>query len=221
MEIQPTLELLGKEFQQYDIERFKNGDQCLDVLITGIGGPALAYHLTRRLAGRKYQGVLQAGIAGSFRENYIPGETLAVKRDCFADLGAEDGTGWYSSFELGWQDPGQAPFLRGFLENPLSGAASRLTLPWGKGISLNTVTGNPKTRDDLIRRFDPDLESMEGAAFHYICLHEQIPFLQLRSISNRVGVRDHRQWNRKDALENLNDHLQSLAVPLLEKGLWI
>ena len=37
---------------------------------------------------------------------------------------------------------------------------------------------------------------MEGAALHYACIMEHIPFIQLRAVSNFVGERD------KNKLEN-------------------
>ena len=56
-------------------------------------------------------------------------------------------------------------------------------------------------------KFSADIETMEGAAFHYVCLHQQINFLQLRSISNIVGERDKTKWKTKEAINNLNDEL--------------
>ena len=51
---------------------------------------------------------------------------------------------------------------------------------------------------------------MEGAALHYVCLHEKIPFLQLRTVSNYVGERNKTKWNIADAFENLNLELVTL-----------
>ncbi len=48
---------------------------------------------------------------------------------------------------------------------------------------------------------------MEGAALHYVCLQEQIPFVQIRSVSNYVGERDKTKWKMKEAIENLNTEL--------------
>ena len=56
---------------------------------------------------------------------------------------------------------------------------------------------------------------MEGAAFHYVCLQENIPFVQLRAISNFVGERDKSKWLMKEAIENLNRETIALVHPLL------
>ena len=48
---------------------------------------------------------------------------------------------------------------------------------------------------------------MEGAAFHYVCLKEHVPFAQVRAISNFVTPRDKSQWQMKKAITNLNKWL--------------
>jgi futalosine hydrolase len=51
---------------------------------------------------------------------------------------------------------------------------------------------------------------MEGAALHYVCLQQEINFLQLRSISNIVGERDKQKWEMKEAIANLNMELKKI-----------
>ena len=60
-------------------------------------------------------------------------------------------------------------------------------------------------------KFGADIESMEGAAFHYVCLQQKIKFLQLRSISNVAGERDKTKWMMKEAINNLNIELKNLV----------
>jgi futalosine hydrolase len=75
------------------------------------------------------------------------------------------------------------------------------------------VTDNPDQIKQLVDHFKPDIESMEGAAFHYVCLSLGVPFLQIRSISNRVGERDKRKWEMKTAIANLNRALELISLP--------
>jgi len=58
-----------------------------------------------------------------------------------------------------------------------------------------------------VDKYNPAVESMEGAAFHYACLLEKIPFFQLRSISNYVEVRDKSKWKIPLAIQQLNENL--------------
>jgi len=48
---------------------------------------------------------------------------------------------------------------------------------------------------------------MEGAAFLFVCEHEQIPCIQLRAVSNFVEKRNKEAWNIPLAIENLNQQL--------------
>jgi futalosine hydrolase len=49
---------------------------------------------------------------------------------------------------------------------------------------------------------------MEGAAFHFVCLREEIPFMQIRVVSNYVEPRNKNSWNIPLAIANLNDFLR-------------
>ena len=55
---------------------------------------------------------------------------------------------------------------------------------------------------------------MEGAALHYVCLHQNIPFIQLRAISNYVGERDKTKWKIDLAISNLHNELIKLLKQL-------
>jgi futalosine hydrolase len=74
-------------------------------------------------------------------------------------------------------------------------------------VSVNQITTNKQMIGLYQQKFNASVESMEGAALHYTCLQEKIPFLQIRSVSNYVGERDKKKWNMKDAIINLNNEL--------------
>ena len=80
-------------------------------------------------------------------------------------------------------------------------------MPPAKGITVNKITDDAFQNKMIREKFSPAVESMEGAAFHYVCLLERINFLQLRAISNRVGERDKSKWKLKESIENLNKEL--------------
>jgi futalosine hydrolase len=81
-----------------------------------------------------------------------------------------------------------------------------------KGITTNEITASKQKIKRYQDTFDPVVESLEGAALHYVCLMEKIQFLQIRSISNYIGERNKKNWNMKDSIGNLNKEL----IPLLE-----
>jgi futalosine hydrolase len=62
----------------------------------------------------------------------------------------------------------------------------------------------------LAEKFNPQLESMEGAAVLYVCGREDIPAIQIRAISNYVGVRDRFSWKTEEAITALTKVISGL-----------
>jgi futalosine hydrolase len=48
---------------------------------------------------------------------------------------------------------------------------------------------------------------MEGAALHYMGRDLNIPFIQIRAVSNYVGERNKAKWKMNEAIYNLNETL--------------
>jgi futalosine hydrolase len=83
-----------------------------------------------------------------------------------------------------------------------------------RGVSVNEITTSKQKIKLYSEIFNPVVESMEGAALHYVCLMEKIPFLQIRSVSNYIGDRNKKNWNLKESIINLNNELTSLLYKL-------
>lgn len=192
-----------------------------DVLITGIGAVATAYRLAKTLGdkqrspGDPYDLVVNAGIAGSFSRDLSLGTVVQVVNDRFADLGAEDGETFLDLFQLGLADPGEAPFRDGKLCNSRQVGG----LPEAEGITVNTAHGEEthihRTASRFVRTVErPVVESMEGAAFFYVCMSEGISCLQVRAVSNYVERRNRGSWNIPLAVENLNEALSRILPEL-------
>jgi futalosine hydrolase len=94
------------------------------------------------------------------------------------------------------------PFKKGMLENEFK---MQLSLKEAKGITVNCLTDEMEQIGILQKKYQADIESMEGAALHFVCLQEKIPFLQIRGISNFVGERDKSKWQLKSAIESSNN----------------
>lgn len=194
---------------------FNCSGHMVRICITGVGMVATTYQLTKLLADDHYDLAIQAGIAGSFDRNYPLGEVVRVHTDRFADIGAEDGDNYLSAFEMGLIDPKEAPFKTQLLENPLSDQAYLPELPPVSAITVNTVSGNETTVQQRAERYNSTLESMEGAAFHYVCLLDKQPFIQIRAISNYVERRNRDNWQIGPAIGNLNGFLISYLDKLM------
>ena len=200
-----------------EIAPFLKKQPAADFLITGVGCPAAIYHLTKRLQQIDYDLVIQAGIAGSFAESLNAGAVVLVSRDNFADVGISEKNEFHTIFEKGLANENSFPFTEGWLRNDAV-MMDQFQLQKVTAITVNTVTDSEMQISQHVSKFNPEIETMEGAALHYICLNETIPFIQLRSISNYVGERDKGKWKMKEAIGNLNEELLRIVDKLTGKA---
>lgn len=198
-EIQPAIDYLEKN-------DFTLQSQEAEVLITGVGAVATTWFLTHTINNHRPDLIIQAGIAGSFRE-YEPGKTLAIAEDGFGDMGVWENDCFNTIFDLKLAHDNQPPYTNRSLINPNQKLLQLSGLEQVKAITVNEITTDAKRIEWYKQNLSPVVESMEGAAFHYVCLQENIPFLQLRSVSNCIGERDKTKWNMPQAISNLNEKL--------------
>lgn len=198
---------------EFEIKEFKEKaesikDERFEFLITGVGMVETTFNLTQWFYSKPefiknpnfY--LLNVGIAGSFREQIKTGKLYEVKQDAFSELGAEDGGNFLSIEELGF---GKSTFH--------SNTYMELKLPEVKGITVNKVHGNENSIDKIVKRLQPDVESMEGAAVFYLAEKFSCPVQQIRCISNKVEKRNKENWQIPLAIKNLNNWLIDFFYP--------
>ena len=201
--------------RQYLAEKkYQRKDCSVHILTTGVGLTNTAYSLAKYLSHTKPDLAIQAGIGGSFHPFYQPGSVYVINEEIFGDLGVEEGNEFKDIFDLGIAD-NSFPFSGKWLMNPHANVLDTIKLKQVRGVSVNEITTNPGRIHYLMEKHNVIIESMEGAAFHYVCLQEHIPFVQLRAVSNFVGERDKSRWLIKEAIEKLNHELIGLIRPLL------
>ncbi|MEO6546506.1 MAG: futalosine hydrolase [Ferruginibacter sp.] len=203
------MQILVMAATNFEIQPFIANNKEAEILITGVGVPATMYSLQNFLFRKNFTLVVQAGIAGSFANNIPPGEVVLVKSDTFGDIGMEEKERFVSIFESGFADKNEFPFQDGWLQNS-NAIFGELILRSVKAITVNKVSDSLLQREQAISSFAPQIESMEGAALHYICLKQNIPFVQIRSISNWVGDRNKQNWKLKESISNLHQELLKL-----------
>jgi len=186
---------------------FSGNNVSISTIITGVGMVSTTYSLMKALQAERYDFVLQAGVAGSYDRNISLGEVVFVVSEQFGDLGAEDHDNYLDVFEMGLVQKDAQPFLGMKLFTPLSSIHEKIPFRRAHGLTINTVSGRESTIKMRSEKYGADVESMEGAAFHYVCLKERIAFAQIRAISNYVMPRDKSQWKMKEAIINLNKGL--------------
>ncbi|HXD77679.1 MAG TPA: hypothetical protein VN616_07710 [Puia sp.] len=193
------------------------GPHCVSIIITGIGSVATTWTLMQSIGTDRPDLMIQAGIAGCLTCRNA-GETVVIRDESFADLGVWEDGRFKSPFELGLADPDAQPFSAGRLPNPWSKLIALTGLEPVEAITINEISTHPERIRWLQQNSPAVVESMEGAALHYVGRREAIPFIQLRSVSNAIGIRDKSKWNMPLAIGNLNDHLIRLLESLAAAG---
>ncbi|RYU87866.1 futalosine hydrolase [Mucilaginibacter terrigena] len=175
------------------------------LLITGVGMVATAYSLGKELATNQYDLAINFGIAGSFDRSIELGDVVEIIHDNIAELGAEDNDSFLPVSVLGF---GESEFKATQTVSSIFKGAKTSSLLKNlkqvRSITVNTVHGEPESINRVQKRLNPQLESMEGAAFFYVCHHAGIPCVQIRAVSNYVEKRDKDNWKIGLAVKNLN-----------------
>ncbi|MCX6271746.1 MAG: futalosine hydrolase [Bacteroidetes bacterium] len=173
-------------------------------LVTGPGMMATAFELGKVFSKNSYDLAINMGIAGSFYKALYPGKVVEVTAEAVTDIGAEDGDSFLSVFDLGLADKNTAPYQNGVLVNPTEYTWNATKdLAKVKGGTVNTIHGRDSSIRQVIQQFSPRIETMEGAAFFYACLKYNVPFIEIRSISNLIERRNKSVWKVDLALASL------------------
>ena len=83
-----------------------------------------------------------------------------------------------------------------------AGEMNRFQVRKGPFVTVSTITATDERAKSLFDRYAPCMEQMEGAAAAHIALLYDIPFVEIRSVSNMVGKRDKNTWNLPLAFQN-------------------
>jgi futalosine hydrolase len=202
-EIQPLLDFLDQFKVQKDVYRIGNNE--IKILVTGVGMVATAFACTKELLTNKYDWALNLGIAGAFNRDLNLGEVVQAETEQLSELGAQDDEKFLSLFDLGLLNKNEFPFTNEKLYNTAPGTIDLSEHKRVSAITVNTVHGKEKSISEIQQRLNPDIESMEGAAFFYCCIMLNIPCVQLRAISNYVEKRNRSAWQIVEAVNNLNN----------------
>lgn len=221
-EVKPLLDFLEIEKPVVGMNKaFKDLGTCdVHVLITGIGMVNTALMVGRHTLAH-FDLVINAGVCGAFDKNRPLGQLVNVTEDILSEMGAEDGDEFITYDKLNLE--GEHAFKNQYvIKNDLIDV-----LPKVKGITVNTIHGNEQSIEKIKLLYNPDVESMEGAAFFAATEnseknYNQIFFenkptsvsvppsdnrIQIRAISNYVEKRDKSKWNMPLAINNLNEFL--------------
>lgn len=185
---------------------------------SGVGMLASAVSLTKLVLEEKPELIIQAGIAGCFNPAETLGKVVIINNEMLGDTGVQENGEWRDIFDLNLAQPDGNPFENRTLPNPWLTKFNILNLPEATSVTINEITTSPIRKEQLIKKYNPGIESMEGAALHYICRQTNTPFIQVRAISNYIGDRDKTKWKMKEAIGNLNSVLVEYVNQLTVKS---
>lgn len=170
-----------------------------DVVVAGIGPAAAAAATADALATSRYDVVISAGICGAFPGTASIGDIVIATQIVAADLGADSPEGFLSASDLEWTST--------CFDVPADLVASvRGKLPAavaGPVLTVSTVTGTHDRACALANRFRPVAEAMEGWGVVEAARRHDLPVVEVRTVSNVVGIRDKATWDIPLALSAL------------------
>ncbi|RKX18203.1 MAG: futalosine hydrolase [Candidatus Zixiibacteriota bacterium] len=194
------------------LEKAKRETDCLfsltneiDILITGVGVVQTTFNLMHHLEKNRYDQLINVGIAGGFSPSLAIGTVVEVIADTFGDFGVDDNGQFIPAGDVGLMEKDEFPFTGGWLKNS---EPFDVSLPQVKGITVQTTSGSTSQIEERKKIFNPDIETMESAAFFFVALQKKIPFSAIRAISNKVEPRNKRDWDIELAASNLTRYLE-------------
>lgn len=203
-EIQPLLDFLNIKQPIIGLNKASHPvlSSHVNILITGIGMIETAF-MMGKLMGDSNDIIINVGVCGAFDKTWPLGEVVHVTEDILSELGAEDDERFLTYNQLNL--PGEhifSPILH--KTYPTINSLRKV-----KGITVNTIHGSSESIKKIQQLYQPDVESMEGAAFFRACKGVKEPHFQIRAISNYVEKRDKCKWQMPLAIKNMNDFLFS------------
>jgi futalosine hydrolase len=170
--------------------------------------------------------VLQAGIGGAFRgaepargpgragAHPEIGDIVLATQEAYSDTGSSSPGGWLSPADLGLpiacvdgaETGGVFPLGLDLVDAAREAIAA---VDWpeappaihtGPCVTSSRTTGRQVDAEAAYERWSALAESMEGAAAAHICALYEVPFLEVRGISNFVGDRERAGWEVERAV---------------------
>ena len=145
---------------------------------SGVGMMASTFSLTKLITEEKPDLVLQVGMAGCYDTSVALGKVVLIEKEIEGNTGVEENSKWRDLFNLKLEKPNYPPYVKRTLPNPHIDKLNFLKLKAVTGVTVNEITTRKERIKQLVKKYEPVTESMEGAALHYVCRHMNTMFLQ-------------------------------------------
>jgi futalosine hydrolase len=187
-----------------------------ETLELGVGKIAATMSLSAALAKRKPDAVVLFGVCGAYPERHLRSglkelqllDLCMVASEIQADEGVLTPDGFLDLAHLKLGDIGPIP-----CDADLTGKISAvLGCPLVTGATVSTGSGVDALSQAYALRTGAQVESMEGGAVAAVCQRYEVPFAQLRVVSNRTGDRNKSAWDLDGALEKLHAAVEKVIT---------
>ncbi len=191
-------------------ELYKHEARGLHLAHLGLGKVNTAAGLTLAIEKIKPTAVIQFGIGGAYINSFLSiGMVMAATHDIHIDSGVRTTEEFQTMDKVGF------PLLKHKDQNyynlfPMHQGLTQVIVntaqvPTGIFATSETITGTFDESTSLQAKYDVSIESMEGAAAAQVCIALDIPFAQVRSVSNIVGERNKKNWDIPKAVRRVNE----------------
>lgn len=183
---------------------YSSTQPSFDCLISGPGVFNTAHGLTVYLEQTRPDLILHTGIAGVFAGSGLTiGDMALATQEHYLHTGVGAGTLHQDPlpFDLIDHQPLTCQGIYGFDPDLVKSCQGVFTqafgneIALGKFITVSSITASLDQAQKIFSAFSPVMEAMEGAAAAHVAALYQVPFIEIRAGSNRVGERNKERWN--------------------------
>jgi futalosine hydrolase len=175
----------------------------LELVLSGVGKANAAAAAASVLDAGRHAGVLSLGIGGALPGSGLDlGTVVIADRSTYADEGLLTEDGFVDVAAMGFA-PGPDPST-----GPGTPCDACVADPPGIGVrrgavaTVSTCSGTNAAAEEVVRRTGAIVEAMEGAAVGLTVrrLAPELPFSEVRVVSNTTGDRGAQRWDLAGAL---------------------
>lgn len=197
-------------------------DAPVVLLAGGMGKTNAAHALTALLETTPVRGVIGFGIGGAYPGSGLDVGGIALATEAvYGDEGVQAPGGWMTTEGIGiplWRR-GEARMFNTFALDAARVARARTALAdagydvrTGPFVTVSACSGTAALGAMMAARVPGALcEGMEGAALAHVAAIYEVPFLELRAVSNLVEDRDLSRWRIRDAAEAAQQAVRLVA----------
>lgn len=202
------------------IEKGRMFKKNIDLLVTGPGIMNTVHGLTVFLENNeKPDLIIQTGCAGGFPQaNAVKGSIGIATKEIYIHLGVENPENRIIPSPLPFSLTKNNILSNIFKTNEeLSFKAFNIIkettsyecnlYPF---ITVSEITSSKEKAKILYENYLCGMENMEGAGSAYLSFLYEIPFIEIRTVSNETGIRDKKQWLFPDAFKKACNAIEQI-----------